>query len=214
MKKYCQTTNCLFLLCQKEIWFFACDWLSMTTWDQRSMFNHQLFNVQHSNIQHPTPKPSSTKYPQPMTQQHCIHSICIHHTQGLVGFHLPIVRPVVHTKIACAAYISSLSCPTLIRSHDTPCKWGVTVTLKEILPSATTKNTDPDLYLFFAGLLCVIFSRVTVAEFAGWSSCQAWQPKIVSFFLADISCNNTCTGWALNFGYSQTWHRDKSHANL
>ena len=67
----------------------------------------------------------------------------------------------------------------------------------EIFPGATMINTGPDLYLFLAGLLWVIFSCTTAAEFAGWSSCQAQQPKIVFIFLAGISCDNVCTRWAL-----------------
>src|SRR6202012_2981463 len=74
----------------------------------------------------------------------------------------------------------------------------VTVTPQEILPSATTKNTGPDLYLFLAGLPRAIFSRATAAEFAGRSSCRARQPKIVFIFLAGISCDNACAGRALS----------------
>ena len=67
MKKYCRTAEMPFFVASDRDLIFACDWLSVTTRDQLS---HQC----------PTPKPSSTKCPQLTTQQHCIHSICIHHT--------------------------------------------------------------------------------------------------------------------------------------
>ena len=78
------------------------------------------------------------------------HLFTPHKDFQFVGFHSPIVRTVVDTKNCThSVYTVDLSMPIIIGSHNTPCKWGVTVTPQEILPSATTKNTGLDLYFFF-----------------------------------------------------------------
>ena len=104
MKKYCQTAEHLFLSCLIEIWF-----LHMTKCDNvRSTFN-VLEQCSHSNIQFPSP-------PQPNAHSWWHSSTAFTASayitpQGLIGFHLPIVRPVVHTKIVCAVYVQFIIMP-------------------------------------------------------------------------------------------------------